>query len=279
MVTLAFNKPKSISTLFVSRQLYSLNSKPLTSKEKVELNRRFAKGFQILESSAEARAEAVQLFENIKSFEDFSKIYQLPIAYNVQRSSVFQDTVALVFYIVKCLNRIIFVLALITQAIPGVIFMGPMTSLVVYLSEKERVKCLKASKVKLHGNDVVGSYKIMVSLVLFPIFQIVNSLLTYFVLTKLDKFSVTTNRRIALAVFFLVPIYALIMVRSVDSLGQTFKKLKYMFIKVFKRDLLDTYEKNMRELSRAIRSAVDKFGGSVFTDFDDIRIIKKDELC
>lgn len=156
--------------------------------------------------------------------------------------------------------------------------MGPMTTLVVYLSEKERIKCLKASKVKIHGNDVVASYKMMLSLVLFPVFQILNALLTYFVLSKIGKFSSTTNRRIALAVFFLVPIYALVMVRSVDSLGRTFKKLKYMFVKVFKRDLLDTYEKNMRNLSRAIRSAVDKFGGTVFEDFEEKRIIKKDEL-
>lgn len=156
--------------------------------------------------------------------------------------------------------------------------MGPMTSLVVYLSEKERIKCLKASKVKLHGNDVVGSYKIMVSLVLFPIFQILNALFTYFVLAKIGKFSPTTNKRIAWGVFFLVPIYALVMVRSVDSLGQTFKKLKYMFVRAFKRDLLDTYERNMRELARGLRSAVDKFGGTVFSDFDEIRIIKREDM-
>jgi hypothetical protein len=156
--------------------------------------------------------------------------------------------------------------------------MGPMTSLIVYLSEKERIKCLKASKVKIRGNDVVGSYKIKLSVILFPIFQIINALMTYYLLGKFTNFTPTTNKRIALAVFFLVPIYALMMVRSVDSLKRTFKKLKYLFIKVFKRDLLDTYEKNTRELSQNIRSAVDKFGETVFPDFEDIRILKKDEL-
>jgi hypothetical protein len=70
--------------------------------------------------------------------------------------------------------------------------------------------------------------------------------MTYFFLTKFTKFRPETNYKIAIAVFLLVPVYALMMVKSVDSLGRTFKKLKHMFIKVFKRDLLDTYEKNMR---------------------------------
>jgi hypothetical protein len=121
-----------------------------------------------------------------------------------------------------------------------------MTTLIVYLSEKERIKCLKASKVKIRGNDVVGSYKITASFLLFPIFQIINALITYFLLTKFTKLRPETNKKIAIAVFLLVPIYALMMVKSVDSLGRTFKKLKYMFIKVFKRNLLDTYERNMQ---------------------------------
>lgn len=109
MVTLRFNKPDHLSAIFASRQLYSLNSKPLSIKEKIELSRRFAKGFQQLEKSEEAKQEATELFERVTSFLEFSKIYQLPITYNVQRTSIFQDVIALIFYVVKCLNRVIFV--------------------------------------------------------------------------------------------------------------------------------------------------------------------------
>ena len=49
------------------------------------------------------------------------------------------------------------------QALPGILMMGPTTSLIVYLSERERIKCLKGSKVKQYGHDVVGSYKILLS--------------------------------------------------------------------------------------------------------------------
>lgn len=156
--------------------------------------------------------------------------------------------------------------------------MGPMTTLVAYLSEKERIKCLKASKVKVKGNDVVGSYKILVSLVLFPIFQVFNSIMTYVVLSNLTNWKPETVKKLAIAVLILVPLYALFMVRGLDSLGHAFKKLKYLFLKLFKRDSLDLYEKKVRELARHIRTAVDKYGKDVYNDFEEKRILKKGEL-
>lgn len=67
--------------------------------------------------------------------------------------------------------------------------------------------------------------------------------------------------------------------RSYDTLGATFKKFKYLALKLFKRDMIDQYEQKMRELSRVIRGGVEKYGKTVFNEqFDEIRIIKKEEL-
>ena len=65
--------------------------------------------------------------------------------------------------------------------------MGPTTSLIVYLSEKERIKCLKGSKVKQYGNDVVGSYKILLCTYLMPLTCAIHSTLVYFLLKKFTK--------------------------------------------------------------------------------------------
>lgn len=120
---------------------------------------------------------------------------------------------------------------------------------------------------KVKGNDVVGSYKIMVSLVLFPIFQVINTVMTYIVLSKFTNWKPETIKKLSLAVLVLVPLYALFMVRGLDSLGHSFKKLKYLFLKLFKRDSLDLYEHKVRELARHIRNAVDKYGKDVYNDF------------
>lgn len=57
--------------------------------------------------------------------------------------------------------------------------MGPTTTLIAYQAEKERIKCLKASDVKVRGNDVVGSYKILLSMIYFPLATILHTILFY----------------------------------------------------------------------------------------------------
>jgi hypothetical protein len=62
--------------------------------------------------------------------------------------------------------------------------MGPTTSLIAYQSEKERQKCLKNSDVKVRGSDVVGSYKILLSMIYFPITTAIHTGILYGCLRK-----------------------------------------------------------------------------------------------
>jgi hypothetical protein len=57
------------------------------------------------------------------------------------------------------------------------------------------------------------------------------------------------------------------LVRSFDTFGATFKKFKYVALKLFNRDLVEDYEKKMKKLANFIRDMVDKYGKTVFTDF------------
>ena len=55
-------------------------------------------------------------------------------------------------------------------ALPGLVFNIPVGFLMRYLAEKERIKCLKASSVKVLGKDVVTSYKLILGFVILPIY-------------------------------------------------------------------------------------------------------------
>jgi hypothetical protein len=66
---------------------------------------------------------------------------------------------------------------------------APTTTLIAYLSEKERIKCLKGSKVKHYGNDVVGSYKIMLSSFLMPLTCTIHSAILFLLLKKFSNYS------------------------------------------------------------------------------------------
>jgi phosphate/sulfate permease len=119
------------------------------------------------------------------------------------------------------------------KALPGIVMFAPTTSLITYLSEKERIKCLKGSKVKQYGNDVVGSYKIILSTFLLPLTCAIHSGILYFALKKYTQFDDKTILKATIGLFSLQPIYALLFVKSYDSIKKSWKKLKYLFRRTF----------------------------------------------
>ena len=124
--------------------------------------------------------------------------------------------------------------------------MGPTTSLIVYLSEKERIKCLKGSKVKKNGNDVVGSYKILLSTFLMPLTCAGHSTLLYFILKKFSKLPKKTILKIALGMFALQPIYALLFVKGYDSFKRSWYRLKFLFMRLFKPNIYEDFNRSKR---------------------------------
>jgi hypothetical protein len=156
--------------------------------------------------------------------------------------------------------------------------MGPTTSLIVYLCERERIRCLKGSKVKMYGNDVVGSYKILLSTFLMPLTCAGHSVLLYYALQYFTKLAPKTILKMSVGLFFLQPIYALLFVKSYDSFGRSWQKLKFMFMRLFNPKIYEEFNRNKKEIQRGILHAVEDMGSQVVENFSENRILKKDEL-
>lgn len=56
----------------------------------------------------------------------------------------------------------------LTFALPGYLMTIPISMLLNTYTERERVKALANSKVKLSGKDVIASYKILASILVVP---------------------------------------------------------------------------------------------------------------
>ena len=65
--------------------------------------------------------------------------------------------------------------------------MGPTTTLIAYQAEKERIRCWKKSEIKAKANDVVGSYKILLSMIYFPITTAIHTGICYKALRKFTE--------------------------------------------------------------------------------------------
>jgi hypothetical protein len=124
--------------------------------------------------------------------------------------------------------------------------MGPTTSLIAYLSEKERIKCLKGSSVKMFGTDVVGSYKILLGTCLMPLTCAIHSALLYFGLKKYTKLAHPTIIKAAVGLFLLQPIYAMLFVKSYDSFRHSWHRIKYLFFHLFRPSFYEEFNRNKR---------------------------------
>ena len=143
------------------------------------------------------------------------------------------------------------------------IMMGPTTSLIVHLSERERIKCLKGSKVKKFGNDVVGSYKILLCTFLMPLTCAGHSALLYYCLKRFTKLDKKLILKLSLGLFALQPIYALLFVKSYDSFRRSWYRLKFLFMRLFKPNIYDDFNKSKREIQRQVLKIVEEKGALV----------------
>ena len=76
-------------------------------------------------------------------------------------------------------------------------------------------------------------------MIFLPVTAGMHSTLLYFVLTKYFKIHTIKSLKISLISFALLPLYALIMVKSFDSFGKSWTKLKYLFWRLFNRNFYD----------------------------------------
>ena len=82
----------------------------------------------------------------------------------------------------------------------------------------------------------------------------------------------------ALGLFALQPIYALLFVKSYDSFRRSWYRLKFLFMRLFKPNIYEDFNRNKREIQRQVLKIVEEKGHQVVENFNENRILKKDEL-
>lgn len=105
-VTIEFNSYDELFALFQCRQLYSLNAKrEVTIREKLELNRRFAKGYMMIKQDPKYAED----YANLLKFARFVQLSGVPVGKEDYFGSRFVDFLKFIFYLEKCLLRSIIV--------------------------------------------------------------------------------------------------------------------------------------------------------------------------
>jgi glycerol-3-phosphate O-acyltransferase / dihydroxyacetone phosphate acyltransferase len=140
----------------------------------LEINKRFSKGYEKFIHEEKVKKLYDEIFKYRKDLTDIGiEDYQL----KTFKKNFIQDFFAFLKY---------FILSSLTLAfsLPGIIVNTPIGLLIKYLSEKERIKAQKNSTVKLKANDVVASYRVLLTFKILPIYWLLTSLITYFLTKK-----------------------------------------------------------------------------------------------
>ena len=156
---------------------------------------------------------------------------------------------------------------------PGLLLNGPLGLLIKYLSEKERRKALAGSSVKIKGTDVVASFKVMSSFVIFPVASLIYTLV--FRLVLYHSFGVRgTALNLATLLFILFwPLYSygnffekekshnshLAMVLAADQALLNYRNLKARFILLIFRSRLNQIKETRKDLVNRVKLIIDGF--------------------
>jgi glycerol-3-phosphate O-acyltransferase / dihydroxyacetone phosphate acyltransferase len=178
-----------------------------------------------------------------------------------------------VFFLVVSFIRLMFS---ILFALPGTIMLFPLSTSIQFYAERERIKALKGSTVKINANDVLASAKIVAYMGTFPIYlsfftYVFNRILRwYFEYDRADAYLYT------LAFFVLFPIVQLISIRSHDGVKTHYSNFQGRFLSLFYTDQVDLIKSTRKALKQKVRSVVDRVGPQVFKNFDKMRLIMFD---
>ncbi|EAS02043.2 glycerol-3-phosphate O-acyltransferase (macronuclear) [Tetrahymena thermophila SB210] len=267
-VTTSVPSYKELMAVYMARKIYLPESVKVSPKEELELNRRFAKGFLQMQEKPQIK----QLFNKIREYKSLIKITSIE-DYQVRTyEKDFKKNLMIFIY------SIFTVLFHLIISLPGILINGPFGLLLNYLSEKERIKCQRESKVKVLGKDVVASYKLILAIVILPI-QFFLLALLFFLIGPLFISSMYGHRLLYTSIFCIIyPTYNYIMILSTDRLWMHSKNLAGKFNCLFNEQQYLTLKAIRSNIQTQLREYVNEYGKEVFKNLDENKILNEKKL-
>lgn len=160
--------------------------------------------------------------------------------------------------------------------LPGNWMVYPLSLYISNYVERERIKALKNSVVKVKAQDVSASLKIFTYICLYPFYLaffccLFSYALRWYGVGAGARFSAT------LAFCVLFPATSLIAIRSHDGVQTHMTEFHGRCVNLFYSDQVELIKVTRRELKKRVRGLVDRLGPRLFKNFDKMRVIMFDK--
>ena len=264
--TVTVNVPnfETLQVVQAARRLYRPEETLKKPEMQIELNRRFVKGYLKFQDNP----KIIQLRKSIIDYNN------LLIAFGIKDHQVNNariDTVNSAF-------RLLFHLSILTVfgviSLPGFIINSPALYLISIISKTKAKAAKKASNIKIHGNDVISTWKLLVALVILPLmYGIYSATFVYFG----SHFDYAPFHRLALE--FLVIFYSIVFISSAtvqlsEMALNSYYSIKPLILAIINPERCLILRKVRSTLREQINFFVELIGPSVVDDFERNRIIK-----
>lgn len=160
--------------------------------------------------------------------------------------------------------------------IPGNWMTYPLTLFISSYVERERIKALKNSVVKVKAQDVSASLKIFTYICLYPFYLAFFCCLFYYAL-QWYGFGAAGRFSYTLLFAILFPATSLIAIRSHDGVQTHMTEFHGRLINLLYADQVELIKTTRKELKKRVRGLVDRLGPRLFKNFDKMRIIMFDK--
>ncbi|KAG5440323.1 hypothetical protein PCANB_001893 [Pneumocystis canis] len=249
------------------RRLYKPDHKGLPLQKIVELNRRFILGYNHYKDDP----RVVKLRESIVSYN--RELYLLGISDYQLQSAEYSKFKVITLLIYRSLKFLILAIA----SFPGVIMFAPVFIATRIISKKKAKEALDTSTVKIQGNDVLATWKLLVALTLIPTFLlfysiVITSIAIYFQIISYSKKWICIMPIVNIIVISMILFASL---RFGESGLDIYKSLKPLFLSLNPTSSNTIYKlRRIREgLAVELTELINTLGPELFPDFDPGEVI------
>ncbi|KAI0256667.1 glycerol-3-phosphate O-acyltransferase [Lactifluus subvellereus] len=245
-----------------ARRLYRPPGQHLTLSQVVELNKRFLHGYSVFKDEPRLQILLSNVLKYNRLLRDLGlRDHQVPGA---QRAS--WKTLGLLLYRVGLLS------VWSIFALPGVILNGPIFLFASILSKKKAKEALAASAVKIHGRDVIATWKVLISLgvasVLYSFYAVVATILV--VKTNAPwRWRLLTPPLTITA----LPAIGYAALKFGEAGMDILKSLRPLILSLMpgQQQYLERLRIMRRALSNELMDIINEFGPKIYDDFDKAR--------
>lgn len=263
-VTVTCDDYDTLMALQAARRLYtSSNRETIPLPLVVEMNRRLIKGYQKYSDNPDVIGMK-------KSVSEYNKKLMRMGLHDHQVESLNESNRLKVFLML--IDRFFKVILFFILSLPGTLLFSPVFIISKTISKRKAKEALAGSVVKIKANDVLGTWKILVAMVIAPMLYIFWSICGTILINKSNLLPNLSNK-IIFIIFYAWSVLTTYASLRIGEIGvDYYKSLKPLVYSVLSHHLdlkqIESLKKDRKILSQQVTNFCDSYGPTLFDDYD-----------